>query len=334
MAHRLSRVSPWRSRSLLARAFRTSALPVGATSAQPDQRGRPSSARSGARGRRPGLSYSEKEPTPSARLDSRMPMALFSSVEASPIPSEYPSSEFAPPPLFGPSGSFPALGQGRYLLNAQRDIPYTYRPTMGVEKPDDSLQDKGASSPLVYSCPKCLQVFQNAFCLKAHGLSHLDVQHGIFEACAKAFRQSSSLGQHQPTPRASCRCCSAHPGALGQTESLTDMDTKLMRLVNTVLGTFPQLSNVELGSGMWTGGIVSGLSYPRLNDLQPRGAVQACGWRGNREEVMKKMPSPPKGINDLFPLSLPQEAGTLGLNSAWGGIYDWGVHSLASVLPV
>ncbi|KAF3815033.1 hypothetical protein GH733_017309 [Mirounga leonina] len=132
-----------------------------------------------------------------------MPMALFSSVEASPNPSKYPSPEFAPPPLFGPSGSFPALGQGRYLLNAQRDIPYTYRPTMGVEKPDDSLQDKGALSPLVYSCPKCLQVFQNAFCLKAHGLSHLDVQHGIFEACAKAFRQSSSLGQHQPTPRAS-----------------------------------------------------------------------------------------------------------------------------------
>lgn len=184
-----------------------------------------------------------------------MPAALFSSTEASPIPSEYPSPEFAPPPLFGPPGSFPALGRGQYLLNAQRDIPYTYRPTMGVEKPDDSLQDKGASSPLAYSCPKCLQVFKNAFCLKGHGLSHLDVQHGICESCGKAFKQSSSLGQHQPIPRASCRCSSAHSGTLGQTDSLTDMDTKLMCLANSVLGMFPQLSNVELGSGMWTGSI-------------------------------------------------------------------------------
>jgi len=104
----------------------------------------------------------------------------FSYPQRIPFPRVCPSSSLWAFRLISCPGSRPDL------LSAQRDIPYTYRPTMGVEKPDDSLQDKGASSPPVYSCPKCLQVFQNAFCPKAHGLSHLDVQHSIFEARAKA----------------------------------------------------------------------------------------------------------------------------------------------------
>lgn len=131
-------------------------------------------------------------------------MALLSATEASPILSQYPSPEFAPPPLFGLSGSFPALGQGQYLLSAQRDIPSTYRYTMGVQGPDDSLQDEGAASLLVDSSPKCLR--SSRMLSVSHGLSHLDVRSGVCEACGKAFKQSSRLGQHQPVPPASCMC--------------------------------------------------------------------------------------------------------------------------------
>ena len=51
-------------------------------------------------------------------LDSRMPMALFSSTEAPSILSEYSSLEFPPPTLPPPSCSFPALVPGQYLLSA------------------------------------------------------------------------------------------------------------------------------------------------------------------------------------------------------------------------
>lgn len=49
---------------------------------------------------------------------------------------------------------------------------------------------------------------------------------------------------------------------------------------------------------------------------------------------MKKMLSPRKVMNYLFPIGLTQEGGTLGFNSVLGAIYDRGVHSLASIIPL
>lgn len=50
---------------------------------------------------------------------------------------------------------------------------------------------------------------------------------------------------------------------------------------------------------------------------------------------MKKMLSPRKVMNDLlFPIGLSQEGGTLGFHSVPGAIYDRGVHSLASIIPL
>lgn len=70
-----------------------------------------------------------------------------------------------------------------------------------------------------------------------------------------------------------------------------------MRLVNSVRGMLPQLSNVELercglqSMTLACGQAAPGLLYPRLNDLQHRAALQAYRWQGKREKVMKKMPS-------------------------------------------
>jgi len=175
-------------------------------------------------------------------------MALFSSMEASPIPSEYPSPAFAPPPLFGPSGSFPALGQGRTCsvprgtYHTPTDPRWEWRSLMTACKTRELRPPRFTAVLSACRSSRMLSVPRHMAC-------------PTWMSSTASLRLVPRLQAIQPTPRASCRCCSAHPGALGQTESLTDMDTKLMRLVNSVLGTFPQLSSVELGSGMWTGGI-------------------------------------------------------------------------------
>lgn len=103
-----------------------------------------------------------------------------------------------------------------------------------------------------YSCPECLQGFQNAVCLKAYGLSHpviwgfiSDLWQGLLMPQQSLPASAHLLGslyllRLPPAGQACQGPGSACPGVLGQTDS-PNMGTKLMPLGSHVLGIFPKL---------------------------------------------------------------------------------------------